>query len=94
MEDKEYIKELEGMLVFLAKCYTKSKETYFDVHLKTCSIANPDRRDLTEHEQNEVTRFPLVQGTVLQNIVDDISKANKPNPKDIKEAMLRFKNNI
>lgn len=70
LTDAEYIKELEGMLRVMARFYESCKETYFDKHLQTCSITNPDRRELTDAENSEWQRFPLVQGMKLQNIVE------------------------
>ena len=78
LSDAEYIQELEGLVCFLAGCYEKTKETYFDKHMETCSVANPNRRDLTESEQSEWQRFPMIQGLRLQHIISDIAKANKP----------------
>jgi hypothetical protein len=90
LSDAEYIQELEGFVCFLAGCYEKTKETYFDKHMETCSVANPNRRDLTEAEQSEWQRFPMIQGSILQHIVSDIVKANKPNPKDVQGLLRRF----
>lgn len=91
LSDADYIQELEGLVCFLAGCYEKAKETYFDNHMATCSVANPNRRDLTEAEQNEWQRFPMIQGSILQHIVSDIAKANKPEPKDIQGLLRRLK---
>jgi hypothetical protein len=88
--DADYIKELEGLICFLAGCYEKTKETYFDKHLHTCSVANPNRRDLTDAEQSEWQRFPMIQGTRLQNIISAIAKANKPTPIDAQGLLERF----
>lgn len=66
LPDSEYIKELEGFICFLAVCYEKAKETYFDKHMETCSVSNSSRRDLTEAEENEWQRFPMIQGLRLQ----------------------------
>lgn len=90
LSDAEYIQELEGLVCFLARCYEKTKETYFDRHMETCSVANPNRRDLTEAEQSEWQRFPMIQGSRLQHIVSDIAKANKPTPKDVQGLLRRF----
>ena len=90
LSDADYIQELEGLICFLAGCYEKAKETYFDKHMETCSVANPNRRDLTDAEQSEWQRFPMIQGTRLQHIVSDIAKANKPTPKDIQGLLSRF----
>lgn len=61
------------ILVMLAKHYKDTKERYFDRHMKTCSMSNPNRRELTVFEQAEWQSFPLVQGTKLQNIVEKIA---------------------
>ncbi len=90
LSDAEYIKELEGLVCFLAGCYEKTKETYFDKHMETCSITNPNRRDLTEAEEREWQRFPMIQGTRLQHVVSNIVKVNKPTPKDIQGLLRRF----
>jgi len=90
LSDAEYIQELEGLVCFLAGCYEKTKETYFDKHMETCSVANPNKRDLTEAEQSEWQRFPMIQGSILQHIVSDIAKANKPTPKDVQGLLRRF----
>ena len=90
MEDGEYIKDLEGLVLFLAKNYEATKEMYFDSHLKTCSVSNPNRRDLTDDEQREWQRFPLIQGSRLQSIISQIAKTNKPMPKNITETVNRF----
>ena len=90
LNDAEYINELEWLVCFLARCYEKTKETYFDKHMVTCSVANQNRRDLTEAEQSEWQRFPMIQGSTLQNIVSDIAKANKPTPKDVQSLLRRF----
>jgi hypothetical protein len=90
LSDADYIKELEGLICFLAGCYEKTKETYFDKHLHTCSVANPNRRDLTDAEQSEWQRFPMIQGTRLQNIISAIAKANKPTPIDAQGLLERF----
>ncbi len=90
ISDADYIKELEGFARFLASCYEKAKETYFDKHMETSSVANPNRRDLTEAEQKEWQRFPLVQGLIVQDAVSKIAKSNKPNPIDLKQMMKRF----
>lgn len=90
LSDAEYIQELEGLVCFLAECYEKTKETYFDKHMETCSVANPNRRDLTEAEQSEWQRFPMIQGSRLQHIVSDIAKSNKPTPKDVQGLLRRF----
>lgn len=90
LPDSEYIKELEGLVCFLARCYEKTKQVYFEKHLETCSVANPERRDLTDVEKSELHRFPLVQGTKLQQIVTDISNANKPDPVDLHGALQRL----
>ncbi len=90
MSDAEYIKELEGFVCFLAGCYELTKEVYFDKHMKTCSVSNPDRRELTESEQREWQRFPMIQGTALQHIVSDMAKENKPPPKDAQGMLRRF----
>jgi hypothetical protein len=90
LSDAKYIQELEGLVCFLAGCYEKTKETYFDKHMETCSVANPNRRDLTEAEQSEWQRFPMIQGSRLQHIVSDIAKANKPTSKDVQGLLRRF----
>ena len=90
LSDADYIKELEGLVCFLAACYEKTLEVYHDTHLKTCSVANPERRELTDCEKSEYRRFPLIQGFRLQRIVSDISKANKPTPKNIQALVNRF----
>jgi hypothetical protein len=90
LSDAEYIQELEGLVCFLAGCYEKTKETYFDKHMETCSVANPNRRDLTEAEKSEWQRFPMIQGSRLQHIVSDIAKSNKPTPKDVQGLLRRF----
>jgi len=90
LSDAEYIQELEGLVCFLAGCYEKTKEIYFDKHMETCSVANPNRRDLTEAEQSEWQRFPMIQGSRLQHIISDIAKANKPTVKDAKGLLRRF----
>ena len=92
MKDEDYIKQLEGFVCFLAQCYEQSKEVYFDKHMKTCSVGNPDRRDLTEAEQSEWQRFPMIQGTRLQNIVSEIAKCDKPRPSDTNAMIKRFLN--
>ena len=91
ISDVDYIKELEGLVCFLAGCYEKTKETYFDKHMETCSVANPNRRDLTESEQSEWQRFPMIQGAKLQNIISIIAKIDKPTPIDIQGLLERFK---
>jgi hypothetical protein len=90
LSDAEYIQELEGLVCFLARCYEKTLEVYHDTHLKTCSVANPERRELTDCEKSEYRRFPLIQGFRLQRIISDISKANKPNPINIQALVSRF----
>lgn len=90
LSNAEYIRELEGLVCFLAGCYEKTKEIYFDKHMETCSVANPNRRDLTEAEQSEWQRFPMIQGSRLQHIISDIAKANKPTPKDAQGLLRRF----
>lgn len=90
ISDSDYIAELESVVCFLAGCYEKTKETYFDKHLHTCSRANPDRRDLTEVEQREWQRFPLIQGSILQGLVSEMAKSNKPNPQRIKSMVKRL----
>jgi hypothetical protein len=90
LSDADYIKELEGLVCFLAGCYQKTLEVYHETHLKTCSVANPERRELTACEESEYRRFPLIQGFILQRIVSDISKANKPTPKNIQALVSRF----
>ena len=74
----------------MAQVYEKLKGTYFDAYMKTCSIDNPNRRQLTEHEQSEWQRFSLVQGGKLQNIVSHFASANKPRPNDIDATLHRF----
>jgi len=90
LSDTDYIKELEGIICFLAGCYDKTKEIYFDKHMNTCSASNPNRRDLTDAEQSEWQRFPMIQGTKLQHVISDIAKANKPNPNDVDSMLRRF----
>lgn len=90
LTDAEYIKELEGMLRVMATFYQSCKETYFDKHFKTCSRANPDRRELTMVEHSEWQRFPLIQGTKLQHIVLTIAKSEKDNPEKIDAMIARF----
>lgn len=92
ISDAEYIRELEGLVCFLSGCYEKAKNTYHDKHLETCSRANPNRRDLTECEQNEWQRFPLIQGTKLQHVILDISQSKKPTPENIDGFLKRFIN--
>ena len=77
LSQEDYIKQLEGLVCALANCYEKCKETYFDKHLNTASRANENRRDLTEQEQSEINRFPLIQGTANQFAVEKMSKSNK-----------------
>ncbi len=91
LDDQTYINELEGIVCFLAQTYEKLKDTYFDAHMKTCSIDNPNRRDLTDAEQSEWQRFSLIQGGKLQNIISHFAKTNKPRPTDIDKALERFK---
>lgn len=91
LDDQAYINELEGLVCFLAQVYEKLKDTYFDAHMKTCSIDNPNRRDLTDAEQSEWQRFSLIQGGKLQNIISHFAKTNKPRPTDIDKALERFK---
>ena len=91
LDDQAYINELEGLVCFLAQTYEKLKDTYFDAHMETCSIMNPNRRDLTENEQKEWQRFTLIQGSKLQNIVRHFAETNKPRPNDIDKALTRFK---
>ena len=89
-----YTLELEGLLCFIAGCYEKAKETYFDKHMETCSVSNLSRRELTDAEQSEWQRFPMVQGTVLQNAVSKISVSKKTAPIDLKRFMDRFNDSI
>lgn len=90
LSDAEYIKELESAVCFLARCYEKTKEIYFDKHMNTSSVANHNRRELTDAEQSEWQRFPMIQGSRLQHIVSDIAKSNKPNPSDIQGLLRRL----
>ena len=90
LSDADYIKELEGIICFLAGCYDKTKEIYFDKHMNTCSVSNPNRRDLTDAEQSEWQRFPMIQGMKLQHVISDIAKANKPKPNDVDGVLRRF----
>lgn len=93
ISDSDYIKELESVVCFLAKCYEKAKNTYFDTHLETCSLSNPNRRDLSESEMSEWQRFPLIQGSRLQDMVSDFAKSEKPNPNNIHGMFERFMKN-
>jgi len=93
-KDEAYIKELEGLVCFLAKCYQRTKQTYFADHMYTCSTLNPDRRDLTKAEQSEWTRFPLIQGMSLQNTVKEFAESDKPNPVDLDNTKERFLNTV
>ena len=90
LSDADYIKELEGLVCFLAGCYGKAKETYFDKHMNTCSVENPNRRDLADAEKSELLRFPLIQGIALQHTISDIAKSNKPTPSDIQGLLRRI----
>lgn len=90
MKDEDYIKELEGLICFLAGCYEVNKITYFDQHLKTCSVSNPNRRELTDAEKSEYMRFPLIQGSRLQNIVYNLYETKKPMPKKLEETLKRY----
>lgn len=90
LSDADYIKELEGLVCFLARCYEKTKEAYFDKHMAACSVANPNRRDLTDAENSEWQRFPMIQGTKLQKVVSEIAESNKHAPKNIEGLMKRF----
>ena len=91
LDDQTYINELEGIVCFLAQTYEKLKDTYFDSHMKTCDITNPNRRNLTEAEHKEWQRFTLIQGSKLQNIVRHFAETNKPRPNHIDKALERFK---
>ena len=86
-----YIEQLEGIVCFLAGCYEKAKETYFDTHMKVCSNSNPERRELTECEQKEWQKFPIIQGTRIKTIVSEISKLNIPPPDNIEDFFTKFK---
>jgi len=90
LSDAEYIKELEGITCFLAGCYEKAKETYVDRHLNTCSASNPGRRELSDSELDELSRFPMIQGSRLQAMVKNIASANKPVPTNIESVFNRF----
>lgn len=90
MNDAEYIQELEGLACFLATVYNEVKQVYYDAHLETCSSINPNRRELTDAEMNELLRFPAIQGFRTRQMVDAIAKANKPTPKSVKALLERF----
>lgn len=90
ISDSEYIKDLEGLVCFLAGCYEEAKKIYFDAHMNTSSVSNPNRRDLTEAEQSEWQRFPMIQGSVLQNIVSKIVESKKQPPINIQGLLKRF----
>ncbi len=77
LSDSEYIKELEALVCFLASSYNACKEVYMDSHLETCSVSNPNRRSLTESEQNEINKFPLIQGTPNIMAIEKLAKAKK-----------------
>ena len=68
--------DFKSILVMLAKHYIDCKERYFDRHMKTVSVSNPNRRELTVFEQSEWMSFPLIQGTKLQDVVKNISENN------------------
>ena len=90
INDQSYIKDLEGLVCFLSRTYEKLKNTYWLDHLKTCAIDNPERRDLTECEKNELNRFSLIQGSRLQKIVQQFAETNKPTPQAIDDTLKRY----
>ena len=62
MDQQEYIEQLEAMVYFIASAYEAGKYQYHDKHLETCSVDNPNRREITDQEWNEIGRFPQIQG--------------------------------
>lgn len=92
IQDKEYIKDLEFMVSFLADSYQVLADRYFYKHMKTASITNPDRRDLTESEKKEWMTFPLIQGHRMQSIVKKLSEQEKEKPTRLDDTVERFTN--
>ena len=93
MNDKEYISQLEGLVCFLANVYKKNEEEFHGKHIKTCSVTNSERRDLTEQEKDELSRFSAIQGSKIRWSIDRIARFNiKPNC-DISIIEEKIKNN-
>ena len=76
MSNEEYIKQLEGLVCFLASCYDGNQEEFQGKHFKTCSIDNPERRELTNSELDELSRFVQIQGTRNILAVKNLAQLN------------------
>lgn len=92
MSDEEYIIGLEFFVHFLSKVYSQCKDTYHDKNLGISSILNPNRRQLTQCEQDEWSKFPLIQGIKLQNYVSSFANTVKRTPIELDEFVKRYNN--
>lgn len=78
-EDQQYINELEKLLLFVSSCYESAKYVFYDKHIETCSSGNPNRRELTDIEFSELSRFPTVQGFSNRHFIQKLAKKHKPS---------------
>ena len=88
---EKYIQSLESLVCFYASCYEACRETYQTKHYKTCSISNPNRRELTESEINDLMNFPQIQGSRMIFSTTDLSKIKVENQLPIREILTIIK---
>lgn len=77
LEDQVF--DLSSLVIFLSKAYIDSKDEYYDKHLHTCSFSNPNRRELTDVENDEIMRFPLIQSIPMNIEVKRASQLDFPD---------------
>lgn len=68
MSDQEYIKGLEYLVKSFANAYQVNFEKFYWENFKTCSITNPNRRELTELEKTIIMRFTTYQGSFRKKV--------------------------
>ena len=89
MDDAEYIEGLEFLVSILADVYQKNFDKFYWKNFETCSITNPNRRDLTELEKEIIMTFTTFQGGTRSE-VKKMSKIKITQPKNINKTIEKF----
>lgn len=68
---------LEDIVCWISKACQKAVYEYHEKHLNTSSYLNPNRRDLTIFEKQELDTCPMLQGTFNRIALKQLAKCNR-----------------
>jgi len=92
LNEKDYIKGLEYLVSSFANAYQVNFDKFYWENFKTCSSVNPNRRELTELENQILMTFTTYQGSFRKK-VKDIAELKPDKPDNLKSVVYRLLNN-